>query len=58
VKPKTKAGKQRKFGKVMREYERGSLHSGSPRGPVVRSRKQAQAIAASEAGVSRKRKRR
>lgn len=38
---------QRKVGKVMREYYAHKLHSGSRRGPTVRSRKQAIAIAMS-----------
>jgi hypothetical protein len=38
----------------MREFKRGTLHSGS--GGVVKSRKQAIAIAMSEAGLSRKRR--
>lgn len=33
---------------VMREYQRGELHSGSSAGPVVKSRQQALAIAMSE----------
>jgi hypothetical protein len=37
-----------KVGKVMREYKEGTLHSGK-KGPVVKSRKQAIAIAMSEA---------
>lgn len=40
----------------MRKFERGELHSGSKKGPVVRSRKQALAISLSQAGLSRKRK--
>ena len=36
---------------VMHEYKSGTLHSGS--GPVVKNRKQAIAIALSEAGLSR-----
>jgi len=32
------------------------LHSGSSKGPVVKNRKQAEAIALHEAGMSRKRK--
>jgi hypothetical protein len=32
----------------MREYAHGELHSGSKHGPVVKNRKQAQAIAMSE----------
>lgn len=38
-----------KVSKVMGEFERGALHSGSKRGPKVKSRKQAVAIALSEA---------
>ena len=40
---------QKKVGKVMREYKRGELHSGSKKGPVVKNPKQAIAIALSEA---------
>ena len=53
-KPKTKAGKQAKVGKVMHEFKTGTLHSGSKKGPEVTSRKQAVAIALSEAGMSKK----
>lgn len=56
-KPKTKAGKQAKVGKVMHEYKTGTLHSGGKSGPVVTSQKQAVAIAMSEAGMSKKKKR-
>lgn len=52
---KTKA--QKKVSKVMREYGKGKLRSGSKKGPTVKSRKQAIAIALSEAGVARKRRR-
>lgn len=34
---------------VMSEYKRGTLHSGSPSGPKVKNRRQAVAIALSEA---------
>lgn len=43
---------QKKVGKVMHEYKEGTLHSGK-KGPVVKSRKQAVAIALSEAGMSK-----
>ncbi|NBW11487.1 MAG: hypothetical protein EBR82_26000 [Caulobacteraceae bacterium] len=41
--------KKGKVEKVMGEYKRGMLHSGSKKGPKVKSRKQAIAIALSEA---------
>ena len=44
---------QNKVGKVMREYKTGKLHSG-PGGNVVKSPKQAIAIALSEAKVKPK----
>jgi hypothetical protein len=44
---------QKKVGKVMKEYKAGTLHSGSKKGPEVTSRKQAIAIALSEAGMSK-----
>lgn len=46
---KSNKKKESKVSKVMREYKEGSLHSGSKKGPQVRSRKQAVAIALSEA---------
>ena len=42
-----------KISKVMREYSAGKLHSGSKKGPAVTSKKQAIAIALSEAGMSK-----
>jgi hypothetical protein len=51
---KTKA--EKKVSKVMKEYGAGKLHSGSKKGPMVKSRKQAVAIALSEAGMSKKKK--
>ena len=58
-KPTTKAGKAAKVAKVMREYKAGKLHAGvNPKGPKkappAKSRKQAIAIAMSEAGMKRK----
>ena len=44
---------EKKVGKVMGEYGKGKLHSGSKRGPVVKSRDQAIAIALSSAGKSK-----
>lgn len=46
----------KKVKKVMGEYKRGTLHSGSKKGPKVTSRKQAIAIAMSEAGMSKMKK--
>lgn len=43
-----------KITKVMREYKHGELHSGSKKGPKVKSRKQAVAIALSEARRGKK----
>ena len=44
-----------KFGKVMGEFKEGTLHSGKG-GKVVKSVAQAKAIAASEAGMKMKAK--
>jgi len=45
---KVRARPKSKEAKVMGEFKRGSLHSGSKTGPKVKSRKQAIAIALSE----------
>lgn len=50
--------KKDKVSKVMKEYKAGTLHSGkNPKGPkkapIVKNRKQAIAIALSEAGMSK-----
>lgn len=47
--------KTNKVRKVMREFKEGTLHSGKG-GPVVKSRRQAVAIAMSEAGMSKPKK--
>ncbi|MEK6882947.1 MAG: DUF6496 domain-containing protein [Nanoarchaeota archaeon] len=41
--------KDKKIKKVMEEFKEGDLHSGSKQGPKVESKKQAVAIALSEA---------
>lgn len=43
-----KKKKEAKVEKVLHEYKEGKLHSGSKKGPKVKSRKQAIAIALSE----------
>lgn len=52
----SKKASAKKVQKVMHEFKTGSLHSGSKKGPVVKSRKQAVAIAMSEAGMKMKAK--
>lgn len=47
---------KKKVEKVMKEYKEGKLHSGSKKGPKVSNRKQAVAIALSEARKSKKKK--
>ena len=52
----SKGKEQRKVRKVLGEFSENKLHSGSKTGPLVTSRPQAQAIAMSEAGLSKKKK--
>lgn len=49
-----KAAKKKKVAKVMKEFKAGTLNSGSSRGPVVTNRRQAVAIALSQAKMSNK----
>jgi hypothetical protein len=50
-----KAAKKAKVAKVMKEFKSGTLNSGSSTGPVVTNRKQAVAIAMSQAKMTKKR---
>lgn len=53
---KHKSKGKEKVKKVMHEFGKGELHSGSKKGPVVTNPSQAKAIAMSEAGMSKKKK--
>ena len=48
---------QKAISKVMREYKAGTLNSGSKKGPKVKNRKQAIAIALSEGAKAGKKRR-
>lgn len=48
------AKNKNKVAKVMHEYKAGKLHMGSKKGPVVKSKKQAVAIALSESRRAKK----
>jgi len=54
--PKTTDKKQKKVGKVMREFKKGKLNIGKSK-KKVKNRKQAIAIALNEAGIKQKRRR-
>jgi hypothetical protein len=54
AKPATQFKDGGKVKKVMHEWKSGELHSGSKKGPVVKSQKQAIAIALSEARKAKK----
>jgi hypothetical protein len=49
VRKVTTSRQREKTHKVMKEFQQGQLHSGSKHGPKVKSRRQAIAIALSEA---------
>lgn len=50
----TSEEKKRKVKRVMQEYKEGELHSGSKKGKIVKKKKQAVAIALSEARKKKK----
>ena len=54
--PKTTDKKQKKVGKVKREFKKGKLNIGKSK-KKVKNRKQAIAIALNEAGIKQKRRR-
>ena len=49
-----KTAQKAKVAKVMKEFKAGTLNSGSSKGPIVKSKKQAVAIAMSQAKMSKK----
>jgi hypothetical protein len=54
----SKKAKRSRVKQEMDKWKEGSLHSGSKKGPIVTSKDQALAIALSEAGLSKKKRKR
>jgi len=48
--------KEKKIKKILKEYGKGELHSGSKKGPVVKSKAQALAIGYNESKKAKKAK--
>lgn len=54
--PNFSKAQERKFKRVMNEFSTHTLHAGSARGPIVKRRNQAIAIAFSEANSLKKKR--
>jgi len=55
-KPTSKRAQKAKVKTVMDEWKAGTLHSGSKKGPIVKSQRQAVAIALNQSGQSKRRR--